>query len=273
MPRPRPTRRFPSEVLNAAEVRSLLGACGDATSIALRNRALIALLYRAGLRAGEALAIRTKDIDWEAGAVRVLHAKGGRARTVGIDPAGLAMVRAWAERRASLGLDGRAPLLCSLSGSPLTDGYVRRLLPRLGMRGGIEKRVHAHGLRHAHAAELRSEGIDIGVISKQLGHRSIATTALYLDHIAPVDVVRAVGKREWRAMPTARAASCSESGLQRARCGGVKDFSPSVNSRGTVDAHRVAHQCGWPRGAVRGGQSGAPDGLRQFRPRRCGAWQ
>jgi hypothetical protein len=58
-----------------------------------------------------------------------------------------------------------------------------------GREAGIPRRVHPHGLRHTHAAELRAEKIDIGIIARQLGHRSIATTARYLYHIAPVDVV------------------------------------------------------------------------------------
>jgi site-specific recombinase XerD len=56
----------------------------------------------------------------------------------------------------------------------LTAAYVRRWLPVLGRRAGIAKRVHAHGLRHTHAAQLREEGVDIGIISKQLGHASIS---------------------------------------------------------------------------------------------------
>jgi integrase len=55
--------------------------------------------------------------------------------------------------------------------------------------------VHPHGIRHTHAADLRAEGVDIGIISKQLGHRSIATTARYLDHVAPWDVVEVIGRR------------------------------------------------------------------------------
>jgi len=74
---------------------------------------------------------------------------------------------------------------------------VRRWLPGLGRRAGIGKRVHAHGLRHTHAAQLREEGVDIGIISKQLGHASIPTTAHYLDHIAPWAVVDAVAQRAW----------------------------------------------------------------------------
>lgn len=197
MPRPKPRRRFPPEVLSPAEARALLEACGDGTWVALRHRALVALLYRAGLRIAEALALMPKDVDLDAGAVRVLRGKGGSSRTVGIDHGGAALVEQWAQRRGALGLNGTHPLLCSSSGRPLSAGYVRRLLPRLGRAAGIEKRVHAHGLRHTHAAELRAEGVDIGLISKQLGHRSIATTARYLDHIAPYAVVEAMRSRSW----------------------------------------------------------------------------
>jgi len=195
--RPKPRRRFPPEVLTDAEVRALLDACGRYHPIALRNRALIALMYRAGLRVSEALALQPKDVDLAAGTLRVLHGKGDRARTVGIDPGAAEIVREWSESRSRLPVGARSPLVCTLGGLPLVTGYVRRLLPRLAERAGIEKRVHAHGLRHTHAAQLRSEGIDIGIISKQLGHRSILTTIRYLDHIAPVAVVEAVRGRAW----------------------------------------------------------------------------
>jgi len=79
----------------------------------------------------------------------------------------------------------------------MTDAYVRVMLKRLGARAGIDKRVHAHGLRHTHAAQLRAEGVDIAIISRQLGHSSIATTARYLDHIAPTAVIEAMRRRGW----------------------------------------------------------------------------
>jgi len=189
-------RRFPPEVLTDGEVRRLLAACGDLPS-GVRNRALLSLLYRSGLRVTEALSLRPKDLDLAAGSVRVLFAKGGRSRTVGIDPGGAAVVAEWLVVREGLGLGGEEPLFCTSWGSPVTSECVRRLMPMLARKAGIEKRVHAHGLRHTHAAQLREEGLDIGVISKQLGHRSIATTALYLDHVAPVAVVRAIGGRRW----------------------------------------------------------------------------
>jgi len=65
----------------------------------------------------------------------------------------------------------------------VTTAYVRRLMPRLARKAGIDKRVHAHGLRHTHAAQLRAEGVDVGIISHRLGHKSLLTTIRYLDHI------------------------------------------------------------------------------------------
>ena len=103
------------------------------------------------------------------------------------------------EVRSELGVTGSHPVFCTLTGGRVGDPCVSVLLPRLGRQAGIEKRVHAHGLRHTHAAELRAEGVDIGIISKQLGHRSIATTARYLDHIAPQQVIEAMRQRSWQA--------------------------------------------------------------------------
>jgi site-specific recombinase XerD len=176
---------------------ALVDACCGNTISAVRNRALLALLYRTGLRVSEALSLFPKDIDLGRSCVRVLRGKGGRSRTVGIDAGGLALLVPWLERRAAAGLSDRQLLFCSCWGEMLTTGYVRRLLPRLASQAKIHKRVHAHGLRHTHAAELREEGVDIGVISKQLGHADISTTARYLDHIAPWAVVEAISARTW----------------------------------------------------------------------------
>jgi integrase len=195
-PRRKPRRRLPPEVLTDAEVRGLLDACPDSVT-GQRNAALIALLYRAGLRINEALQVRPKDVDGPGGMVRVLFGKRGYARTVGLDAGAMALVSEWLATRHRLGLGERAPLFCSVYGNVLTAAYIRRLLPNLARKAGIFKRVHAHGLRHTHAAQLRSEGVDIVIISKQLGHVSITTTARYLDHIAPLAVVEAMRRRVW----------------------------------------------------------------------------
>ena len=65
------------------------------------------------------------------------------------------------------------------------------MIRRRAKRAGIEKRVHAHGLRHSYADHLRRSGVDIVVIQRLLGHASLQTTARYLDHVSPVEAVRA----------------------------------------------------------------------------------
>ena len=192
------SQKRPIEVLTRDEVNRLLRACSKRGASGVRNRALIAVLYRAQLRISEALALHPKDLDREAGTIRVLHGKGDKARTVAMDEGAWAMLERWLDLRKQGGASGRHPVFCTLQGGPVSRFYVAAMLKRLAGNAGIEKRVHAHGLRHTGAAEMRAEGIDIGIISRQLGHENIATTALYLDHVQPQAVVDAMKKREWR---------------------------------------------------------------------------
>ncbi len=187
--------RYPAEVLNRHEIEALLKACGTASWTDRRNHALIVLLWRTGLRISEALALRPCDVDLERGAIRVLRGKGGRARTVGIDRRGTGTLGAWMDEHRAMGHGAGGPLFVTASGRAMTQGYLRRKLPELGRAAGIHKRVHAHGLRHTHASELRAEGIDIAVIRRQLGHASLLTTVEYLDHLAPGSVLHALARR------------------------------------------------------------------------------
>jgi hypothetical protein len=188
-------KRYPAEILTSVEVLGLIRACSSRAPTGLRNRALIALLYRGGLRVGEALALHPKDIDSVRGTVSVLHGKGDRRRTVGLDPGAMAIVERWVEVRKTLVPKGRVPLLCTLEGHRLQSSYVRALLPRLAAKAGIEKRVHAHALRHTHAAELASEGFPLNLVQQQLGHANLATTDRYLRHVAPVELIQAMRSR------------------------------------------------------------------------------
>ncbi|MEN8115017.1 MAG: tyrosine-type recombinase/integrase, partial [Actinomycetota bacterium] len=189
--------RYPAEVLTPDEVRRLIAACSETSSLGLRHRALITVMYRAGLRCSEALALRTKDLDLQAGSLAVLHGKGDRRRTVGIDRGAIQIVEAWVERRTELGLPTDAPLFCTLRGTPIPPSQIRTLLPRLAAKAGISKRVHPHGLRHTHAYELMMEGVEMPIIQAQLGHLSLATTNTYLAHIAPKEVIETIHKRRW----------------------------------------------------------------------------
>ncbi len=191
------SRRRPPEVLSEAEAIALLKACSTRAPSGVRNRALIAVLWRCGLRISEALALELRDVDLQAGTVRVRHGKGDKSRTVGVDEQTTAMLARWIDRRRKLGAGARAPIFCTLQGGRIDSSYIRRLLPRLAAKAGVERRVHAHGLRHTHAAELAREGTPINIIRDDLGHTSLAVTDRYLRDVAPTHVIDTMRARRW----------------------------------------------------------------------------
>jgi integrase/recombinase XerD len=186
----------PVEILTRSEVAALMRQCSVRAPTGLRNRALITVMYRAGLRLDEALALKPADIDVQQGSIRVLHGKGDKSRTVSLDDGGTAIVQQWMTRRSALGFRNGL-LFCTLDGKPVQDVYVRNLMKRLARKAGIEKRVHPHGLRHAHAAELAMEGWPMNLIQQQLGHSSLLTTDVYLRHISPAELIALGKSRKW----------------------------------------------------------------------------
>lgn len=198
-------RRFPAEVLTPGEVEQLLRACGRGHAGA-RNRALIVVMWRGGLRIAEALALEPRDIDRDAGTITVRHGKGDRRRVVGLDPTGMAVLTAWTDRRRELLADAGQPVrggyvFCTITkgnvGGPVAAPYVREALKALAWKAGIDKRVHPHGLRHTHAVELMRERVPVPIIQRQLGHADLATTARYLDHLSPFEVIETMQARPW----------------------------------------------------------------------------
>jgi integrase/recombinase XerD len=193
----------PAEVLTADEIRALLRATNRGATGA-RNRALITMFYRGGLRLSEALALRPSDVDTTTGEVRILRGKGGKARTVALDPNACAIVDGWLVRRAKLGLRN-GKLFCQVSkrakGQPVGPTAVHEMLKRLAEKAGIEKRVHAHGFRHAFAAELSRERVPVAEIRQLLGHSNLAVTTRYLDSLNPAEAVAAIRAREWEIDP------------------------------------------------------------------------
>jgi integrase/recombinase XerD len=188
-------RKRPVEVLTEDEMRRLLAACSRKAPTGIRDRALMTVMWAAGLRVSEALALRPADIDHQRGTIRVLHGKGDKARTVGIDPGGLAVIDVWLAERKRLGVNGRSVLFCTLAGGPLSPEQAWQMVKRRAKKAQIEKRVHPHALRHTFASELADEGTPVNVIQKALGHSTLSTTSIYLDHIAPTTVIDAMKAR------------------------------------------------------------------------------
>lgn len=199
-PEPARSRRRPPEALTPAEVRALLGACGRGPA-GMRNKALLVVLWRAGLRCAEALDLRIADVDLKAGAIRVRHGKGDRSRTVGIDPEAVAVIDGWVKARSQLPYPRANPLFCTISaphpGQALDGSYVRTMLRRLGRQAGVERRVHPHAFRHTYAVECAREGIAPELLRRQLGHASLHTTTVYLQGIAAADVIETMHRRSW----------------------------------------------------------------------------
>jgi integrase/recombinase XerD len=90
------------------------------------------------------------------------------------------------------------PVICQPhTGNPMYQSSFRDALEGLRVKAGIEKRVHAHCLRHVYASSMAREGFPINIISKCLGHSSSAVTARYVDHLAPEDAIAASQSRSW----------------------------------------------------------------------------
>ncbi len=197
--------RYPPHPLTSDEAARLLDACGRGWA-ATRNRALIALMYRAGLRVGEACGLELGAVRFDdegCGVVRVAKPKGWQRernptppREVGLDPKTCKLVREWIEVRVRHSCNG-ASLFVTRNGAPVQTSYVRQLLPLLGRRAGLERRVHAHALRHTFARQLYDEGIGLVEIMGALGHTSLATTQKYLRSIGATEVINATSRREW----------------------------------------------------------------------------
>lgn len=193
------TKKRPPEVYNPDEIHSLIKACGRRSPSGIRNAALIATLYGTGLRINEALSLVPSDLDLAKGLIRVRHGKGDKYRTCGISPDCQAILERWLERRTAMGFTGRVAVFCGISshawGTRLKDAYFRAAFPRLGRKAGIDKRIHAHGLRHSMATELSKEGQPLSIISAQLGHSSLAVTDRYIRKIAPFELATAMRSR------------------------------------------------------------------------------
>jgi integrase len=124
-----------------------------------RLRAVIVVLWRAGLRVQEALAVTEHDLDARRGSILVRHGKGGRRREVGMDEWGWEELGPWLSARAELPV---GPLFCIIDGQtrgrPWSGAAVRSEFRRIAARAGVRRRFAPHQLRHAHALELAREG-------------------------------------------------------------------------------------------------------------------
>jgi integrase/recombinase XerD len=179
---PRQMQRLP-DTLDAAEVEALLDATSGDDLISLRDRALLELLYAAGLRISEALQLDRGDVAG-GGFVRVIG-KGDKERLVPVGDLALEAVAAYLAERDRLAgeadeaVRAREPLFLSRRGRRLDRMAAWRIMRAAALRAGLSERVTPHTLRHSFATHLLEGGADLRVVQELLGHASITTTQLY----------------------------------------------------------------------------------------------
>ena len=163
---PRRRRRLP-DAPRQREVDSLLEALEDDEPLALRNRALVELVYSAGLRSREAIDLNLADVDFEQERVLV-RGKGGKERAVPLgEEAAYRLALYLRDARPALVRGAQDALFLSARGRRLDTSTLRRILP------------HPHRLRHAFATHLLEGGADLRTIQELLGHSSLSTTQVY----------------------------------------------------------------------------------------------
>jgi site-specific recombinase XerD len=172
--------RYPADPPTVEEIVAVMRHAPDDRH-GWRVRAVIVVLWRAGLRIQEALALAEHDLDHRRGSLLVRNGKGGRRREVGMDEWGWDQLRPWLAARVELPV---GPLFCIIDGPtrgwPWSGAAVRTEFRRLASRAGIRRRFAPHQLRHAHALELAREGVPLNIIQRQLGHTNLGTTSIYL---------------------------------------------------------------------------------------------
>ena len=193
--------RYPADPPTIEEIIAVMHAAGD-RSHGRRLRALIVILWRAGLRIQEALALTEADLDHRRGGVLVRRGKSGRRREVGMDAWGWDELQPWLELRVELPV---GPLLCVINGSTRgrhwSSAAARATLRRTAAMAGVRRRFAPHQLRHAHAVEMAHEGVPLVVIQRQLGHSNLGITSVYLQGIDNAEIIETVHARRAPMIP------------------------------------------------------------------------
>jgi len=175
-PKPRRLPRF----LNEDEVRRLIDAADDAGPAGLRDRAILELLYAAGLRVSEVAGLDVTDVDLRDRVVRV-RGKGNKERiSVFGAPAERALDRYLEDGRPGLAAGKESALFLNRSGGRLSARSVQTIVRRQAVKAGLPRAVHPHLLRHSFATHLLDGGADLRIVQELLGHESPNTTQVYL---------------------------------------------------------------------------------------------
>ncbi len=169
-------------VLDTEEAEAILAKPNTGCPTGLRNRAILEVMYRAGLRVSEVINLKPGDIRWNSGILEVRSGKGGKDRNVPVDSETLGWLRAWQGQRPGR----RQRFFTTLQGKPLSPRYLQQLVKRLAHKAGLERadRVTPHVLRQTYATALLNGDFTIREVQTLLGHSNVSTTQIYT-HVEP----------------------------------------------------------------------------------------
>ena len=176
---PRRSRKLP-QVLTRGEIEKLLSQPRGTEPAAMRDRALLELMYACGLRASEAIGLELLDVDLQEGVLRA-RGKGSKERVIPIGQAALRALRMYLERgRPGLVKGASEPhLFVNFRGGSLTRQGLYKIVRKHALTAGLADRMSPHTLRHTFATHLLAGGCDLRSVQEMLGHADVATTQLY----------------------------------------------------------------------------------------------
>jgi integrase/recombinase XerD len=176
---PRRSKKLP-QVLNYAEVQKLLASPRGSEPTALRDRALLEVLYACGLRASETIGLELGDIDMREGFLRA-RGKGSKERLVPLGRQAIAAISAYLRggRSKLIGERHEAKLFVNFRGGPLTRQGLYKIVQRHARHAGLAGQMSPHTLRHSFATHLLAGGCDLRAVQEMLGHADISTTQMY----------------------------------------------------------------------------------------------
>jgi integrase/recombinase XerD len=176
---PRKTQRLP-RVLSRDQVARLLDQPKGTSALALRDRALLELMYACGLRSSEAVGLALSDVDMDEGML-CARGKGSKERVVPIGSSAIAALNTYIQRGrpALAGSHGGAELFVNHRGGGLTRQGLYKIIQGHARGAGLEELMSPHTLRHTFATHLLAGGCDLRSLQEMLGHADLATTQLY----------------------------------------------------------------------------------------------
>lgn len=171
-------KRLP-KALNHEKLASLLAAPDTSTAVGIRDRALMELVYGAGLRVSEACGLTASEIDLDSAALRVTG-KRGKTRWIPLPALTVPWIEKYlTESRPKLARKPVAEVFLDGHGRALSRSMAYRILEKYALAAGIETHVGPHVLRHTYAVHLLKGGADLRAVQELLGHASVSTTQVY----------------------------------------------------------------------------------------------